>query len=330
MTTPNQQNEPSPPGSITGYGSWPTVKNKTQADWEAARNAEWSGKFPAVKVFGNNTRGSLLDHALQLVTHSNQLADVEEAITELQDVDPASPVTPLYAADVNDMVTCARADLVAWKVASHNHSSGSYSASTTTGNVSGSSGSTAPAVNAVPGAYSPARQTGSSTSPVDYTPLVVDRQGKVMKLRWRAGSDDSLFGIDAYYMALCIYNPDNGNIEKAFDSGNIADGVGGTSSLTDVYIDLSTLNQFVVPGQILFIAHQQIAPGLAQSTRSIGAKPQFSGAAARPGSLIDSWYYRTGNLGSIPSSVSLASLSRRNDCIPWYGVQVDSTVEAPA
>ncbi|QZD97735.1 hypothetical protein SEA_VINE_26 [Gordonia phage Vine] len=328
MTTPNQQNEPAPKGSITGYGSWPTVKNKTQADWEASRNAEWSGKFPGVKVFGNDTRGGLLDHALQLVTHASQLQEVEAAITELQNVDPASPVTPLYAADINDMVTCARADLVAWKVASHNHSSGSYSASTTTGNVSGSSGSTAPAVNAVPGAYSPARQTGSSTSPVDYTPLVVDRQGKVMKLRWRAGSDDSLFGIDAYYMALCIYNPNNGNIEKAFDSGNIADGVGGTSSLTDVYIDLSTLNQFVVPGQILFIAHQQIAPGLAQSTRSIGAKPQFGGAA-RPGSLIDSWYYRTGNLGSIPSSVSLASLSRRNDCIPWYGVQVDSTVEAP-
>lgn len=256
---------------------------------------------------------------------NNRLEEVEEVIADLGDVAATSPVTPAYVADINDMATCSRDDLVRWVSSSHNHSSGSYSASTTTGNVTGSSSSTTVSVSPAAATYKPAAPTGSSSAPVDYTPIVVDRHGIVKKLRWRVGNDSSLFGIDAYYMALCVYNPANGSIEKVWDSGNIKDGVANTTSLQEVGVDMG-IDQVCTPGQILFVAHQQIAPGLFQETRTYACKPQPSGAAARPGQLLDAWYFRTpGNVGSIPSSVSLASLSRRNDCIPWAAVEVDTS-----
>ncbi|AZV00753.1 minor tail protein [Gordonia phage Kiko] len=255
------------------------------------------------------------------------LGEIEAAIADLGDIAPTSPVTPAYVADINDMATCSRDDLIRWTAATHNHSSGSYSANTTTGNVSGSSASTVVSLSPSPATYKPSAPTGASpVAPVDYTPIVVDRRGVVKKLRWRVGNDTSIFSIDAYYMALCIYNPNTGNIEKVWDSGNIKDGVADTTSLREVAVDLG-IDQECVPGQILFVAHQQIAPGLFQESRTYACKPQ-AGSAARPGQLLDAWYYRTpGNVGSIPSSVSLASLSRRNDHIPWAAVEVDTSGE---
>ncbi|QOC56035.1 minor tail protein [Gordonia phage Clown] len=254
-----------------------------------------------------------------------RLADVEEAIADLGDIEPVSPVTPAYAADIDDMPTCSRDDLIRWVAASHTHGAGSYSASLTTGDVTGASAGTTVSLSATPATYKPSAPTSlSAVAPVDYTPIIVDRNGVVKKLRWRVGNDTALFSIDAYYMALCVYNPDTGNIEKVWDSGNIKDGVANTTTLTEVAVDMG-IDQECTPGQVLFVAHQQIAPGVLQEARTYACKPQ-AGVAARPGQLLDACYYRTpGNVGSIPSSVSLASLSRRNDCIPWGAVSVDST-----
>lgn len=257
---------------------------------------------------------------------------MEEAIADLGDIDPATPTTPAYVADINDMSTCSRDDLVEWTASAsgggHSHGAGTLSANTSTGNVTGSTSSATPNISVdislVPAKYTPARVQFSSVAPVDYTPIVVDRNGIVKKLRWRVGNDTSIFGIDAYFVGLCVYNPENGNVEKVWDSGNIKDGVANTSTLTEVALDMG-LDQAVVPGQILFAAHLQIAPGLAQGTRSWAWKPQ-PGGAARPGQLLNSWYYRTpGNHSSIPSSVSFASLERRNDGIPWAAVSVDTS-----
>ncbi|QFG08090.1 minor tail protein [Gordonia phage PCoral7] len=255
-----------------------------------------------------------------------ELEEVQAAIADLESVAPASPVTPAYVADVDDMVTCGRADLVRWVAASHNHSSGSYAANSTTGKVAGSSGSTVVSLSPAPATYKPSTPTSltSSLAPVDYTPIVVDRRGVVKKLRWRVGNDANVFSIDAYYMALCVYNPATLSIEKVWDSGNIKDGVANTTSLREVGVDLG-IDQICTPGQILFVAHQQIAPGLAQEARTYACRPQ-TGDVARPGQLLDAWYYRTpNNVGSIPSTVTLASLNRRNDCIPWAGVTVDTS-----
>ncbi|AWN04143.1 minor tail protein [Gordonia phage Petra] len=260
-----------------------------------------------------------------------ELEKVQEAIANLEEVAPSSPVTPAYVADIDDMVTCGRADLVRWVAATHNHTSGSYAANSTTGNVAGSSGSTVVSLNPAPATYKPSTPTSLSNSlaPVDYTPIIVDRRGVVKKLRWRVGNDANVFSIEAYYMALCVYNPATLSIEKVWDSGNIKDGVANTNSLREVGVDLA-IDQICTPGQILFVAHQQIAPGLAQEARTYACRPQ-TGDVARPGQLLDAWYFRTpNNVGSIPSTVTLASLNRRNDCIPWAGVTVDTSTRGEA
>ncbi|AMS03027.1 minor tail protein [Gordonia phage Leonard] len=266
-----------------------------------------------------------------------QLADIEEAIADLESVAPATPVTPAYVADIDDMASCSRDDLTTYVVSSsgggHSHGSGSLSASTSTGNVTGSTSNATPNINVsidlVPAKYKPARVTFQSVAPVDYTPIIVDRRGNAKRMRWKVGNDTSLFGVDAYYMALCIFNPANGNIEKVWDSGNIKDGVANTTSLQEVGVDMALASPLVTPGQILFMAHQQIAPGIAQDTRSFACKPQPSNVTARPGQLLNGWYFRTpGNHGSIPSSVALSSLDRRNDCIPWGAIQVEAVPAA--
>ncbi|QDH93522.1 minor tail protein [Gordonia phage Verity] len=274
-----------------------------------------------------------LDDLFDYFDGGDRLAEIEAAIADLESVAPATPVTPAYVADIDDMASCSRDDLTTYQVSTsgggHSHGSGSLSASTSTGNVTGSTSNATPNINVsidlVPAKYKPARVTFSSVAPVDYTPIIVDRRGNAKRMRWKVGNDTSLFGVDAYYMALCIYNPTNGNIEKVWDSGNIKDGVANTTSLQEVGVDMALASPLVTPGQILFMAHQQIAPGIAQDTRSFACKPQPSNVTARPGQLLNGWYFRTpGNHGSIPSSVALSSLDRRNDCIPWGAIQVEA------
>lgn len=286
---------------------------------------------------GNSITNIFEDLTDLFTSAQTQQGQIDAAIARLDEIAATSAVTPAYAADVNDMPTCSRDDLIAWSITgqvsstTHNHAAGSLTASLSSGDVSGSTGNDSHthnpgslSVSLVPATYQPAVVILSSVAPVDYTPIIVDRKGKVRLLRWRVGGDATWFGVDAYYMALCIYNPSNGNIEKVWDSGDIKDGAANTSSLREVSIDMG-LDQYCIPGQILFVAHQQIAPGLAQGARAFGCKPQPSNQTARPGQLLDSWYYRSGNQSSIPSSISLASLTRRNDCIPWAAVSVDST-----
>ncbi|AWN04232.1 minor tail protein [Gordonia phage Sour] len=274
---------------------------------------------------GNSITNIFEDLTDLFTSAQTQQGQIDAAIARLDEIAATSPVTPAYAADIDDMPTCSRDDLIRWVAASHTHGAGSYSASLTTGDVTGASAGTTVSLSATPATYKPSAPTSlSAVAPVDYTPIIVDRNGVVKKLRWRVGNDTALFSIDAYYMALCVYNPDTGNIEKVWDSGNIKDGVANTTTLTEVAVDMG-IDQVCTPGQVLFVAHQQIAPGVLQEARTYACKPQ-AGVAARPGQLLDACYYRTpGNVGSIPSSVSLASLSRRNDCIPWGAVSVDST-----
>lgn len=250
-----------------------------------------------------------------------RLDDVEEAITRLEDVAIFAPVTPSYVSDVQDMASCSRN---ACKTISIN-SAGSMSCSDSVHSHPAHSHS----ATWVPATYSPERYaniSGIYQSPVDYVPIVVDRKGVVDKLRWKTGADDSIFGIDAYYMALCVYNKTTGAIEKVWDSGNIKDttaNVSGSSREVELAMDI---DQECTPGQLLFVAHQQIAPGAFQSTRSIGCEP-LSGDG-RPSSLapLDGAMLRTpGRYGSIPSTIQASTLTRLNTQQLWAAVSVDTS-----
>ncbi|UJE15682.1 minor tail protein [Gordonia phage Ligma] len=253
-----------------------------------------------------------------------QQGQIDAVVARLDEIDTTFGTTPAYVADLGDMATAPRSQLVVPRFTggAHDHGAGSYGANTTTGNVTGTSSSstigTLTRSYEVP-FYSPDKLSFSSTSYVDYTPVVVDREGVIVQMRWVCGLG-GLFDVDAYYMALCAYDPNTGNILKLWDSGNIASYT-NYSSVQEIEWDLD-LPQECSPGQVLFVAHQQIAPGAAQPTRPFAAVPQ--GGIGRPSTLLlDAPTYRTTTrTGSIPSSVSKAGLQKINDRIPWVALAV--------
>ncbi|WP_454174984.1 hypothetical protein [Gordonia sputi] len=268
--------------------------------------------------------------------HTSQLADVEAAIANLEEVGAASSTTPAYVADIQDMATIPRSQLTTFAISGsvnstliggHTHSISSGATSTGITMIGSHTHGDNFGVSVQLPVYTPDRLNLSSTSYVDFTPIVVDRAGVVKKLRWIVGADTAIFGIDAYYVALCIYNPSTGAVEKVWDSGNIKDGVANTTNLQEVELDMG-IDQHCTPGQVLFFAHQQIAPGVLQGTRSFAAVPQ-AGISRPPTLLLDACTYRSKTrLGSIPSSIARSDLTRINSRIPWAAVSVDTTEAA--
>src|SRR4029077_6484294 len=140
----------------------------------------------------------------------------------------------------------------------------------------------------------------------------------VERIRWIVGSDTGIFAIDYYEIALCVYNPATGRIDKVWGSGNIKDGVANTTTLREVEINMG-LTQQCTPGQILFVAHQQTASGLLQETRTFGAAPW--GKVGRPDELLlDAACYTISFSQGIPSSIFLSSLAKENRFLPWPAV----------
>ena len=224
-----------------------------------------------------------------------EIATNSEAIVRLEDIAAATTSTPAYVADIQDMASCPRSDLVRWD-----------------GNG-----------NPKHPTFLPQTYAFSSTGRVYYTPIIVDRNGIVRKIRWIVGSDSSVFSIDDYRIALCVYNPTNGNIEKVWDSGNIKDAQANVANdIQEVYIDMG-INQQCTPGQLLFVAHMQTAPGLAQAPRSFSVKPQTNVGRSADMLLRASSYKTSNGRSGIPSSIALSSLERDNLGIPWAAVSVD-------
>lgn len=257
-----------------------------------------------------------IDHANTFLTAfigglNSQVTAHTEAIASLEEVTAAMGTTVAYVGDLQDMVTVARSQLV-----SPGPNGAAYVDVTQPFTVLDLIfGFTTPV-------FKPQVYLFSSTGDIYYTPVVVERVGTVHRLRWITGADTSLFSIDYYEMALCVYNPANGNIEKVWGSGNIKDGVAAVfNGAVEVEIPMG-ITQTTTPGQILFVAHQQVAPGVLQAARVFAAAPY--GKIGRPAThLLDAACYIAPNytLG-IPSSIPFAGLARENRFIPWSAVSV--------
>lgn len=287
----------------------------------------------AVESEQNSQASSITDIFADLTDLFNnqaaQQTDIDAVVARLDEIDATFGTTPAYVADLGDMATAPRSQLVTvnYLMSASSSSTGSHTHSITGGSSTGSAGSHSHTISTIETRsygvpyYNPDKLDLSSTSYVDYTPIVVDREGTIVKLRWVCGVG-GVFDVDAYYMALCAYDPNTDNILKVWDSGNIADYT-DYSSPREIEWDLD-LPQPCSPGQVIFIAHQQIAPGALQPTRPFACVPQ--GGIARPSTLLlDAPSYRTtSRTSSIPSSVAKSSLSRITDRIPWISAAVST------
>jgi hypothetical protein len=315
------------------------IKAELKANNIASGHSVWtnnSGPFAALKaLFGVSGKGPFealahrLGQALLGQPISHIWSDIEhlftdlgnipltltehtEAIANLNDITAAMNTTAAYVGDQQDMVSVPRCLLAvtgpngykAWEVGTPITIVGAATLNT----------------DILPVIY-PRTYPFATRGDIYWTPIVVDRHGTIDKIRWIVGADTSILSIDFYEVALCAYNPANGNVEKVWSSGNVVDGVANTSSLQEVEISMG-LSQSVTPGQILFVAHQQVGPGLGQSPRAFAAAPQAG--IARPSTLLldASCYRKTNYTKGIPSSISFSSLGRVNGFIPWAGVSV--------
>jgi len=271
--------------------------------WEAFTGTSAGGS--------DKSLGDLFDAASQVSTHAT------EAIARLEEIGEATNTTVAYIGDIQDMVTVARALLVTLAPADGRRTHDINEAIPSSANLTYTMPSIRPPV-----------YTGQTRGDIYYTPIVVDRNGWVDRLRWIVGADVTPFSLDYYEVALCVYNPDNGDIEKVWGSGNIKDTAANTTTLTEAEIAMG-INQACRPGQILFFAHQQVAPGLLQNTRALAAVP--AGRVARPSSLLldAACYIAEGHLTGIPSSIALSSLTKSNRFIPWGAVSVVTEEPTP-
>lgn len=255
-------------------------------------------------------------------------AAAQAAINDLSENMAALQVTQVYESlSQHDIVSFPRytlglgTDSSTSTTGSHTHS---VSGTTGTASGSGSHSHSFSETSSSSGSHShsiawemPTALPGKGT--VGYVPLFANRFCRPRRLKLITGSTGwSLFNIDYWYVALCVYNPSTGNVEKVWDGGDRKSEITTAAKLHA--FDMGVLND-IAPGTILFGAQLQNA-GLIVSTRPIAAlwQPGLQDPSAE---LLTAPFYQLGGQTSIPSSVPLSSLSANNNTLPWMGVGVD-------
>lgn len=266
----------------------------------------------------NTTQGTANDALAIANTASDAVADLSAFVA-------AAKATQAYTGNYNDMVTVPRSLLVPalWSSSSHDHSSGSLSANTTTGSVTGWTASGGGESGYMPSFRPTVQKYSPGSGTIYFTPIISDRNGSLDKFRFITGADSSLFSIDGYYIALMVYDIPAGKFRTLWNPGDIKGSMGSARSEVSISMGLTGAAAQVAPGQVLIAAHQQSAPGLAQTARSVAWVPQ-PGVARTSDVLLPGCYWRTsGNVTpGIPSEVNVSSLVSANNGIPWYAVSV--------
>ena len=304
-----------------------TAQQPQQKTWEdRLRDVAWNrkrAKSDIAVALGAFDTGDDFDPDAYLGGVGESITANTAAIVTLQDVAAAMNTTAAYVGDQDQMVSVARDSL---KVSTISGSATVPKSRNILDSVEfvGSGHFhhvTLPVVR-------PAVEVGDTNGDIIYTPITSNRSGLVEGMAWVGGADTSIFSIDHYYVALCVYNPTTGNIEKAWDSGDIKDAEASVSNPDELYIAIDT-EQICSPGQMLFAAHQQIAPGGLQTARTIGVSPQAN-ISRNSAPVFDAWCFRAPLYSNgIPSSISLASLTRENRYCPWFGLRVSAIEPGP-
>lgn len=255
-------------------------------------------------------------------------------VTDLASVVAAARATAAYTGNYNDMVTVPRVLLgpqvsgVTVATDSHSHTKGTLAANTSTGVISGSTDadSHAHSVTVAKGlpTFTPSvtKLTSPGTGKVYYTPIIADRQGNLDRFRFITGADSSLFSIDAYYVALMVYDIPAAKFRTLWNPGDIKGSMGSSLSEVSLAMGLTGAAAAISPGQVLIAAHSQTAPGLAQTPRSVAWVPQAGVARTSDVLLPGCYWVSNSNMNGIPSEVNVSDLTARNDGIPWYAVSV--------
>lgn len=162
---------------------------------------------------------------------------------------------------------------------------------------------------------------------LELAPMPVNRGGsRPRRLKMITGGGWSLFGIDAWYVGLYVLDKNGSTnrndwlLRKVWDGGDRKDSL--VSGATEYAFDMGTGLGELFPGQILFGAQLQIAPGLAQNTRPRAAIPQ-AGIAQAATTLLDAGMYTARNQSGLASTLDFSALTRDNDVLSWMAVTTE-------
>lgn len=266
----------------------------------------------------------------QVDAHEEEITDHTAQIIQLTEALRASAVTQSWISlDVEDMVSFPRillglSDWTTGSAGAHTHGTTSATVSSTPSSHSHtatSAGSHSHEVYAGLGTIKPGK------SSLGLVPIPVNRgASRPRRLKLITGGSWGLFGIDAWLLGLYVLNK-NGSTNRADWTLDLVWGSTDrkgdlVKGATEYAFDMGTSLGELFPGQILFGAQLQIAPGILQDTRPIAALPQ-PGITQAATTLLDASFYRLANQSSLPSSIPFNSLTRDNTSLPWMAITTE-------
>lgn len=158
-------------------------------------------------------------------------------------------------------------------------------------------------------AYTPGKRA------LDFYFVRIDRPMDFTRFKIIMGGDTAWFDIDAAYLGIYKVNPDY-SMERIWMSGNLDPVLGGTRK--EYSVSMGQVFHFT-QGQVLALCQLQIAPGLAQTPRTLSClykTPIIDADGSFPG--ITGGYLS--NMGTMPLTTSVSALTRDDGKIGWLAI----------
>ena len=140
-------------------------------------------------------------------------------------------------------------------------------------------------------------------------------------IRIITGGDSSIFDIRSWFLGLYVYDKPNSRMVQVWDSGDIK---AVLTSQRRRYNIATGMTQTAANDQLLAVATLQLAPGGAQGPRSIGCI-NMTGISEEAGTVPQARHATLANQSVLPSSVSMSSLTYNRDRLMWAAVGAAAT-----
>lgn len=140
-------------------------------------------------------------------------------------------------------------------------------------------------------------------------------------IRIITGSDRSLLDVRNWFLGLYVYDKPNSRMVKVWDSGDIK---AALTSQRRRYHIATGMTQSAANDQLLAVATLQLAPGAAQTPRSIGCI-YLTGISEEAGTVPQARHATLANQSTLPASVPMSALTWNRNRLMWAAVGAAAT-----
>ncbi|MFI8664217.1 hypothetical protein ACIGKR_29770 [Rhodococcus qingshengii] len=140
-------------------------------------------------------------------------------------------------------------------------------------------------------------------------------------IRIITGSDRSILDVRNWFLGLYVYDKPNSRMVKVWDSGDIK---AALTSQRRRYHIATGMTQSAANDQLLAVATLQLAPGAAQTPRSIGCI-YLTGISEEAGTVPQSRHATLANQSTLPAAVPMSALTWNRNRLMWAAVGAAAT-----